>query len=209
MPSRCTSSSIPTRSAPAPIPYSRQELRLRQLEFERAEERYSTARAAQDKAGLEEGTASDVVRQRHVLFVPALAPQEPEPALRVVMLTVAVFHRPRCPPGARQHGGRGHARPDHPRSRGHPHAVRTGRSRRGARREPLTSHAARLSAAAGCSGRRGPNRVGSPAHHILKAVHVELELFVRGRSGAPGRRGRPVRPSGGIDAVVAVPPTVA
>jgi uncharacterized protein involved in exopolysaccharide biosynthesis len=72
-------------------PVLAQDLLLRQSEFQLAEQRYSAARAAQDQADREAGTAGDVVRQRLALLIPAVAPQAPEPVLRTMVLTIALF----------------------------------------------------------------------------------------------------------------------
>jgi uncharacterized protein involved in exopolysaccharide biosynthesis len=72
-------------------PVLAQDLVLLQSDFQRAEERYSQARAAQDQADLKAGTASDVVRQQLVLLVPSTASVSPEPVLRGAILTVALF----------------------------------------------------------------------------------------------------------------------
>ena len=67
-----------------------QDLKLKQLEFEQAVQRYAEAKAAQDKADLEAGTASDVARQRLVLLVPAVAAAGPDPVVKTMVLSVAV-----------------------------------------------------------------------------------------------------------------------
>jgi len=72
-------------------PVDLQDLKLKELEFEQAVQRYAEAKAAQDKADLEAGTASDVARQRLVLLVPAVAAAGPDPVVKTMVLSVAVF----------------------------------------------------------------------------------------------------------------------
>jgi hypothetical protein len=68
-----------------------QDLKLKQLEFEQAVQRYAEAKAAQDKADLEAGTASDVAHQRLVMLVPAVAATAADPVVKTIVLSVAVF----------------------------------------------------------------------------------------------------------------------
>jgi hypothetical protein len=67
------------------------ELHTREVEYDRANDRYSDARTAQAHATAEAATASDVVRQQLALVISAVAPPSPESGTRGAILTVVVF----------------------------------------------------------------------------------------------------------------------
>ena len=81
----------PEAADPDASPVLAQDLTLHQLELQRAVDGYSEARQAQSQARLEGGTAGDIVRQRNVQLIDAGLPADPEPVLRDIVLTVAVF----------------------------------------------------------------------------------------------------------------------
>jgi len=81
----------PEAADPDASPVLAQDLTLYQLELQRAVDGYSDARQAQSQARLEGGTAGDIVRQRNVQLIQGGLPSDPEPVLRGIVLTVAVF----------------------------------------------------------------------------------------------------------------------
>ncbi len=81
----------PNAEAEFADPVQVQDLHLLRLDLDQAVQSYSEVRAAQVRAQLGEGTASDVVRQRNVKLIPAAAGQKSASVLRTALLTVTVF----------------------------------------------------------------------------------------------------------------------